>query len=41
VYPLMPNKDWERSAVSVRQIAALRLRIKELEQQLPAKPAVE
>ncbi len=32
VFPLMPNKDWERSAVIVRQLDQLRARIKALEE---------
>ncbi|HQD82702.1 MAG TPA: UDP-3-O-(3-hydroxymyristoyl)glucosamine N-acyltransferase [Quisquiliibacterium sp.] len=31
VYPLMPNADWERSAAVVRQLPALRRRIRQLD----------
>ena len=35
VFPLMPNADWERAAVTLKHLPALRDRIRRLEQRLP------
>jgi UDP-3-O-[3-hydroxymyristoyl] glucosamine N-acyltransferase len=32
VFPLMPNADWERAAVALKQLPALRTRVRQLEQ---------
>ncbi len=38
VFPLMPNADWERAAVTLKHLPALRDRIRRLEQRLPTDP---
>ena len=34
VFPLMPNADWERAAVALKRLPALRDRVRQLEQSL-------
>ena len=38
-FPLMTNRDWERAAVNVRQLDALRRRVRALERAVPGASA--